>query len=202
MLYSETELKKRLKSGCPVFYFYASDEALVRSAAAKAEKFLSEEAPDTTTLDGPTPSVEDIVLAAGTISFFGGRRLVMLPLIRPSAYSDKDLQELCDTLSDTENAVFVLTSLLEEKYGKIKPGKREQKLIAACEKLGYCVQITKPGRAALQEMARTWAGEYHTTLPQVPKPPCWTAAATTSFCCKMRSPSWQRSVAIPPSLPK
>ena len=64
MLYSETELKKRLKSGCPVFYFYASDEALVRSAAAKAEKFLSEEAPDTTTLDGPTPSVEDIVLAA------------------------------------------------------------------------------------------------------------------------------------------
>ena len=62
MLYSETELKKRLKSGCPVFYFYASDEALVRSAAAKAEKFLSEEAPDTTTLDGPTPSVEDIVL--------------------------------------------------------------------------------------------------------------------------------------------
>ena len=81
MLYSETELKKRLKSGCPVFYFYASDEALVRSAAAKAEKFLSEEAPDTTTLDGPTPSVEDIVLAAGTISFFGGRRLVMLPLM-------------------------------------------------------------------------------------------------------------------------
>ena len=162
MLYSETELKKRLKSGCPVFYFYASDEALVRSAAAKAEKFLSEEAPDTTTLDGPTPSVEDIVLAAGTISFFGGRRLVMLPLIRPSAYSDKDLQELCDTLSDTENAVFVLTSLLEEKYGKIKPGKREQKLIAACEKLGYCVQIAKPGRAALQEMARTWAGEYQT----------------------------------------
>ena len=83
MLYSETELKKRLKSGCPVFYFYASDEALVRSAAAKAEKFLSEEAPDTTTLDGPTPSVEDIVLAAGTISFFGWlfcRSFVRLPI--------------------------------------------------------------------------------------------------------------------------
>lgn len=148
-----------------MFYFYASDEALVRSAAAKAEKFLSEEAPDTTTLDGPTPSVEDIVLAAGTISFFGGRRLVM-----PAAHSS-DLPiriKICRSsaipLSDTENAVFVLTSLLEEKYGKIKPGKREQKLIAACEKLGYCVQIAKPGRAAFQEMARTWAGEYHTTF--------------------------------------
>ena len=86
MLYSETELKKRLKSGCPVFYFYASDEALVRSAAAKAEKFLSEEAPDTTTLDGPTPSVEDIVLAAGTISSLAAagwlccRSFVRLPI--------------------------------------------------------------------------------------------------------------------------
>ena len=34
------------------------------------------------------------MLAAGTISFFGGKRLVLMPLIRPSTYSDKDLQEL------------------------------------------------------------------------------------------------------------
>ena len=84
----------------------------------------------------------------------GGKRLVLMPLIRPSTYSDKDLQELCDTLADTENAIFVLTSIIEESYGKLRPGKREQKLIAACEKLGYCVQITKPGRAALQELAQ------------------------------------------------
>lgn len=159
MLYSDSELKKRLKTDCPVYYFYASEEALVRTAANKVEKALSEDAPDTTVLDGPAPQVEEIILAAGTISFFGGKRLVMLPLLRPSSYSDKDLQELCDTLAETENAVFILTSVLEEKYGKIKPGKREQKLISACEKLGYCVQINKPGRAALQQMARGWAAE-------------------------------------------
>ena len=106
MLYSDTELKKRIKAGCPVYYFYASDEALVRSAAAKVEKAFAEQAPDTTVLDGPNPRVEDVVLAAGTISFFGGRRLVMLPLIRPSQYSDKDLEELCGTLADTENAIL------------------------------------------------------------------------------------------------
>ena len=82
-----------------------------------------------------------------------------LPLIRPSTYSDKDLQELCDTLADTENAVFVMTSVIEEKYGKLRPGKREQKLIAACEKIGYCVQINKPGRPELQALVRSWAGE-------------------------------------------
>ena len=155
MLYSENELKKRLKAGCGIFYFYASDEALVRDAAGKAERALLAGDPETTVLPGPTPTVEEIVMAAGTISFFGGRRLVKLPLIRPSAYSDKDLQEVCDTLADTENAVFLLTSVFEEHYGKIKPGKREQKLISACEKLGYCVQVAKPGRSDLQKLLRT-----------------------------------------------
>lgn len=159
MLYSEKELKKRLQAGCSLYYFYASDEALVRAAAAKTLKFLTREDPEVTVLDGPTPTIEEIVLAAGTISFFGGKRLVQMPMIRPSTYSDKDLQELCETLADTENAVFVLTSVIEEKFGKLRPGKREQKLIAACEKIGYCVQINKPGRSELQALARAWAEE-------------------------------------------
>lgn len=159
MLYSENELNKRLKAGCGLYYFYASDEALVHAAAQKALKYLTRDDPETTVLDGPTPSVEEVVLAAGTISFFGGRRLVLMPLIRPSTYSDKDLQELCDTLSDTENAIFVMTSLVEERFGKLRPGKREQKIISCCEKLGYCVQINKPTASALQAMARDWAKE-------------------------------------------
>ena len=172
MLYSEKELEKRLKAGCALYYFYASDEALVHTAAQKTLKYLNRDDPETTVLDGPTPSVEEIVLAAGTISFFGGKRLVLMPLIRPSTYSDKDLQELCDTLADTENAVFVLTSIIEESYGKLRPGKREQKLIASCEKLGYCVQLNRPTGAALQAMARDWA--------------------KISSCLKMRWKSWLR----------
>ena len=116
MLYSEKELNKRLKSGCALYCFYASEEALVRSAAGKALAWLSREDPEITVLDGPAPSVEEIVLAAGTISFFGGKRLVSLPLLRAASYSDKDLQELCETLADTENAVFVITCVMEEKY--------------------------------------------------------------------------------------
>lgn len=42
-----------------------------------------------------------------------------------------------------------MTSIIEEKFGKLRPGKREQKLITACEKLGYCVQLNKPGRRRL-----------------------------------------------------
>lgn len=159
MLYSEKELQKRMKTDCAVYYFYAGEEALVHSAAQKALRVFEQQDPETTTLPGPTPTVEEIVMAAGTISFFGGKRLVYLPLIRPAAYSDKDLKDICDTLADTENAVFILTSVMEEKFGKLSPGKREQKLIAACEKLGYCAQIGKPNRQSLQALLRGWAGE-------------------------------------------
>lgn len=67
MLYSEKELEKCLKADCALYYFYASDEALVHTAAQKTLKYLNRDDPETTVLDGPTPSVEEIVLAAGTI---------------------------------------------------------------------------------------------------------------------------------------
>ena len=55
MLYSEKELEKRLKAGCALYYFYASDEALVHTAAQKTLKYLNRDDPETTVLDGPTP---------------------------------------------------------------------------------------------------------------------------------------------------
>lgn len=159
MLYSEKELQKQLKAGTGLYCFYAGEEALVRDAAQKVLRAFAKDDPEQTVLPGPTPSVEEIVLAAGTISFFGGRRLVYLPLIRPAAYSDKDLEAICGTLKDAENAVFVLTLVIEAQYGKLRPGKREQKFLSACEKLGYCAQINRPDRRALQQLLHGWAGE-------------------------------------------
>ena len=72
MLYSENELNKRLKAGCGLYYFYASDEALVHNAAQKALKFLNQDDPETTVLDGPTPAVEEIVLLPVRSPFSAG----------------------------------------------------------------------------------------------------------------------------------
>ncbi len=159
MLYSEKEWKKRLAANCTLFYFYGSEEAVLQNAAKNTIASLSGADPEITTLPGPTPTVEQIVPAAGTISLFGTRRVVYMPLLKASAYSDRDLNEICSVLSDAENAVFVMTSLLEEQRGRIRPGKREQKLIAVCEKIGYCVQIGKPGRSDLLKMVRDWAAQ-------------------------------------------
>lgn len=159
MLYSENELQKRLKNGCGLYCFYAAEEALVQTAARRVLAFLGRDDPETTTLPGPTPTVEELIMAAGTISFFGGRRLVYLPMLKPSAYSDKDLTAICELLQDTENAAFVITCVVAEKYGRLDLGKREQRLFAACEKLGYCAQINRPDRASLRQLMRDWAEE-------------------------------------------
>ena len=47
---------------------------------------------------------------------------------------DEDLDELCGTLESLENAVAVLGSIFPLERGKLKTGKRAQKLIAACRR--------------------------------------------------------------------
>ena len=42
-------------------------------------------------LDGAAPEIEQLIMAACTISFFGTRRVVVLPELDPAAYGDKDL---------------------------------------------------------------------------------------------------------------
>ena len=104
-------------------------------------------------------------MAAGTISFFGTRRVVVLPEIDPAAYSDKDLEELNSTLSSLENAVVVLGSVFELERSKLKTGKRAQKLIAQCKALGYTEELAKPKPFELKMMMIDRAKEQKTTLP-------------------------------------
>ena len=77
---TETKLRQLAQGGCPVYYFYSSERYLVRQAVARASKLLAEgEDEETTVLDGATPEIEQLIMAAGTISFFGTRRVVVLP---------------------------------------------------------------------------------------------------------------------------
>ena len=77
---TETKLRQLAQGGCPVYYFYSSERYLVRQAVARASKLLAEgEDEETTVLDGATPEIEQLIMAAGTISFFGTRRVVILP---------------------------------------------------------------------------------------------------------------------------
>ncbi len=145
------KLRQRMEQGCPVFYFYSTENYLVRQEAAAVCGLLREGDAEATILDEPAPALEAIVMAAGTISFFGTRRLVELPNLEPAAYSDKDLAELCDILASAENAVFVLSTTLKAEKGPAQPSKRMQKLLDTCAKIGFVQLLAKPTEMQLRQ---------------------------------------------------
>ena len=163
---TETKLRQLADKGCPVYYFYSSERYLVRQAVTAITRILTADSDeDATVLDGAAPEIEQLIMAAGTISFFGTRRVVVLPEIDPAAYSDKDLEELNSTLSSLENAVVVLGSVFELERSKLKTGKRAQKLIAQCKALGYTEELAKPKPFELKMIMIDRAKEQKTTLP-------------------------------------
>ena len=163
MNYDAKQLKAALGSDCPVFYFYSTEEYLVQAHAQKVLKVLAKEDPDMTRLEGPTPAVEEILLAAGTISFFSTRRVVVLPLLQPATYGDKDLELLCDALSSTENAVFVITTVFADEKGKL--AKRAKKLIDLCKTIGFAAELARPTANELVKEMQRRAKEQRTELP-------------------------------------
>mgnify|MGYP000208176539 CR=1 FL=1 len=164
---TEAKLRQLADKGCPVYYFYSSERYLVRQAVAAATRILTADSDeDATVLDGAAPEIEQLIMAAGTISFFGTRRVVVLPEVGPGGYGDKDLEELCSTLASLENAVVVLGSVFELERNKLKMGKRAQKLLAQCKALGYTEELAKPKPFELKVMMIDRAKEQGATLPE------------------------------------
>ena len=157
MLHTQQALKKALEQQSPVFYFYSPDEYLLRGISGKVLAALAGEDTETTVLEGPNPDIGEIVMAAGTISFFSSRRLVELPLLQPTGYSDKDIDALCDVLADAENSVFVITSIVPEDQKKWP--KRLKTLISKCESIGYAAELARPQPRQLKTMMQQRAKE-------------------------------------------
>ena len=152
---TEAKLRQLADRGCPVYYFYSSERYLVRQAVSAAVRILSADTDEeTTVLDGAAPEIEQLIMAAGTISFFGTRRVVVLPELDPAAYGDKDLDELCSTLASLENAVVVLGSVFELERSKLKTGKRAQKLKMMLIERAKAQNTTLPEGAAAALLER------------------------------------------------
>ena len=66
---TEAKLRQLADKGCPVYYFYSSERYLVRQAVAAVVRVLSADSDeDATILDGAAPELEQLIMAAGSIS--------------------------------------------------------------------------------------------------------------------------------------
>lgn len=144
--------------GCAVFYYYSTQEFLVRDAARKTVQHLLQAGDaELTRIDGPAPDIGQAVAAAGTISLFGTKRVVELVRVEPSAMSEKDVDALCDLMNSLENAVMVLTTVFKDD--KAKTTKKAKQLISAAAKAGAALEFEKPGPGALREFLAAKAQE-------------------------------------------
>lgn len=157
MALNEKRLKEAVQKELPVFGFFSADGSQLEQAAEKTIALLGGADTEVTQLDGPTPSIEEIVLAAGTISFFSTRRIIYLPRLKPASYKEADFKELCGVLSGAENSVLVLTCQIAEEWGKPRLNKTEQRLLDLCGKLGMGEVLAKPGESELNKMIHAWA---------------------------------------------
>ena len=161
---SKTNLAALVEKQCPVYYFVSGEPYLASRARSEACKLILGDESETTVLDEPAPEIEAVIMAAGTISFFGTRRLVVMPNLEPSAYSEKDFKEFCDALTSAENAVFVMSSVYPVEWNKPRIPKQMQKLMELCKKLGYVEDIAKLTGPQLRESLMARASGQGATL--------------------------------------
>ncbi len=137
--------------------FASADEYLLAIHAADLTRHLQQQWDDSelTRIAGEDFTLEEAVLAAGTISFFATRRIIRIDRLQPSALSDKDVTEFCDLIRDTENAIFVLTLLCKNQ--KDRKSKKVKQLEDAVRLNGHWLDLSAPGGGDLKAMAKQMA---------------------------------------------
>lgn len=156
---------KQIQKQCPVYYFVSSEQYLAQKAMFETCSLLLGDETEKTVLDEAAPDIESVIMAAGTISFFGTRRLIVMPNLDPSAYSEKDFSDLCDAISSAENAVFVMCSAYSIEWNKPRIPKHTTKLMELCRKIGYVQDIAKLTGEQLRENLIARAASQNTVLP-------------------------------------
>ena len=164
MSFREMQLEKALaQPGCAVFYFYSTQEFLVRDAAQKTVRRLMQAGDaELTRIEGPAPDIGEAVAAAGTISLFGTKRVVELPRVEPAAMGEKDVEALCDLMQSLENAVMVLTTVFKDD--KAKSTKKAKLLISTAAKAGVALEFEKPSPGAVRDFLAARAQALGTRL--------------------------------------
>lgn len=165
MILRDSQLKELLADPgqAAVFYYYSTEEYLARSAARRTvEALLRDTEAEVTVIEGPCPDIGEVVAAAGTISLFGGRRVVELPLLEPAAMSERDVADLCDVMGSLKNAVLVLSTVFRDDKGKL--AKKAKQLIAAAEKNGIAAELQQPGPADAKKFVCSQAAALGCTI--------------------------------------
>lgn len=140
-----------------VVCFVSCDEYLLESCAHRTVEHLQSLWQDSelTHISGEDFTLEEATRAAGTISFFSTKRLIYISRLMTSSLDDRQMEEFCALLKDTENAVFILTEWCRTE--RDKKTRKARMLEEAASEAGCFLELPtlRPGDlvAAARSMA-------------------------------------------------
>lgn len=166
MLY-EKEWKKALENWQEqrVFLLYSKDEYELRRFSEQTQSRL-EKCEQTTAerFPGPAPDLAAVTDAAGMMSFFGTRRILVLPFVEPQALSDADAALLADLMEQAENSVFVITLFIKDD--RTAKSKKCKLILDAAEKNGFCAECAAPQEKDAKQLVVRRAKELSTAISE------------------------------------
>lgn len=162
------ELSRAIKTGrmVPAWLLYSYDEYLLGSFTSRLVASLTQETgEEPTVLSGPVPEIGKAIEAAGAISLFGTRRIVLFSHLDPTAVNSTDLKLLADLCTEVENAVLIFTVLLKEPAktwkgaAALKLPAAAKPLLSAVEQCGVVAALEKPNEGSAKQYVMRYAKE-------------------------------------------
>ncbi len=166
LITNEAGILKALETAhdCDVFYYFSTEKFLLNTYATKTiNLLLGNNENDYTLLAGADITVENIINACGTISFFSEKRIVHICNADINSITVGDLDELCDVIQNVENAKIIITGIFNDDKG-IKSAKNK-KLLQAMPKNAISVHIKKQSQQEITQYAINYAKTLGAVLP-------------------------------------
>ncbi len=155
-LNTEEQQKKCIasKQAHSVYLLFGSDSELLLSYRKKLCEMLVKLGCEQETMDGKALDLAALYDASQLVSFFGGRRLIVVKDLEPESLTPSDCGDLCELISELSDSVTIVISTPPESFD-IKKGKNAKKLLAAVDKAGVTVQLDRRDASSLKTILRS-----------------------------------------------
>jgi len=155
-LISEEQQKKCIssKQALPVYLLFGNDPELLLSFRKKLCDMLTELGCEQETMDGKALDLSALFDASQMVSFFGGRRLILIKDFEVESLLAEDCKDLCSLIAELSDDVTVIFSAVSESFD-IKKGKNAKKILSAVDKAGAAIQLDRRSAVSLKALLRS-----------------------------------------------
>ena len=153
---TEEQQKKCIasKQPLPFYLIYGSDSELILSFRKKLCAMLEEFCSEPDIMDGRNFDLPAFYDAAQLVSFFGGRRLIIVKDFEPENLTPTDCAELCSFIKELTDDVTVIFSASVDSLDA-KKGKNAKKLLEAADRAGASIALDQRDPASLKPLIRS-----------------------------------------------